>query len=138
MNRFVAFAALVCVVGTGVGVEYAEAAPIAPKLRAKVHKKNDSVRISWRTRKLNRRAVNIIEIERARDGAAFEALDAVKRRPSRYTDRPDGGSYQYRVRVHSDDEVSSWSNVVGVDVVGVDVPWGGRGSRRRRERSGLR
>jgi hypothetical protein len=123
MGRWIALAALVCVVGTCVGVEQAAAEPQAPKLRGKYETRKDIVRLNWRVRKLDRKAVNIVEIERAQDGAAFESLDAVKHKPARYEDEPtEGGTYWYRTRVHSNDETSGWSNVVSVDVPGAVAP----------------
>ena len=76
MNRFVVLAALVCVVGMGMGVEYAAAEPTAPKLRAKLRKKDDSVRINWRTRKLDRQIERIDDLRQAQGLAAPSEIAA--------------------------------------------------------------
>jgi len=111
---------LVCALGMGMGVAApAGAEPQPPKLKAKYRERQDEVRLNWRTKRLDRKAVNLIEIERGEEGAAFEPLDAVKHKPSHYEDEPGtGGTFYYRARVHSDDETSGWSNTVSVDVPG--------------------
>jgi uncharacterized protein YkwD len=118
MKRLVVLVVVVCVAMGAWGVHPVEAAPPAPKLKAQYKKRADTVQVTWRTRKIDRHAITVIELERADDGGAFAALDVVPRRPSKYVETLDGGTYRYRARVIMDNEVSDWSNTATVEVPG--------------------
>lgn len=119
MKRFAVLAVLVCVAMGGLGVDAGAAVPAAPKLKAQYRKRDEKVRVTWRTTKIDPDAITVIEIERADDGGSFTSLDAVARRPTRYDDTPAaGGTYAYRARVISDNDASPWSNVVQVELPG--------------------